>query len=62
MKAGHRGPTHGQETRVCAVCGRTFANRKSWSSRGQWESVRYCSERCRRAKGKGMPKSAGDSA
>lgn len=39
-----------QEARLCPVCGRPFANRKRWRSRGQWEAVVYCSERCRRAR------------
>jgi hypothetical protein len=34
--------------KICAVCGREFAWRKKWER--DWESVRYCSERCRRAK------------
>ena len=33
-------------TKVCPVCGRPFAWRKKWAR--DWESVRYCSERCRR--------------
>ncbi|MCB1555622.1 MAG: DUF2256 domain-containing protein [Xanthomonadales bacterium] len=31
----------------CAACGRPFAWRRKWSA--CWESVRYCSERCRRS-------------
>ncbi|MEK7345803.1 MAG: DUF2256 domain-containing protein [Pseudomonadota bacterium] len=29
----------------CAVCGRAMAWRKSWAK--NWESVLYCSDRCR---------------
>jgi hypothetical protein len=37
-------------TKVCAGCGRPFAWRKKWAK--VWEQVRYCSDRCRRQKGK----------
>jgi hypothetical protein len=37
-------------TKVCPVCGRPFTWRRKWAS--TWEEVRYCSERCRRAKDK----------
>ena len=41
-------------TKTCATCGRPFNWRKKWAR--DWESVRYCSERCRRAKGAdGLP-------
>ncbi|MDT0630280.1 DUF2256 domain-containing protein [Rubrivirga litoralis] len=43
----HHKPT--LPTKTCAVCGRPFAWRRKWAR--DWESVRYCSERCRRAKG-----------
>ncbi len=33
-------------TKVCAACGREFAWRRRWAA--TWESVRYCSQRCRR--------------
>nr|WP_206208027.1 DUF2256 domain-containing protein [Ahniella affigens] len=35
-------------TKPCAVCGRTMTWRKAWAK--NWEQVRYCSERCRRAR------------
>jgi hypothetical protein len=35
-------------TKVCLVCGLEFSYRKKW--RNSWESVIYCSERCRRGK------------
>lgn len=35
-------------TRVCAHCGRRFAWRKKWER--DWDSVRHCSQRCRRAR------------
>lgn len=31
----------------CAGCGRPFAWRKKWAR--DWETVRYCSDRCRTA-------------
>lgn len=37
-----------RETKVCPACGLPFENRKKWASRGLWESIVYCSERCRR--------------
>ncbi|WP_082712410.1 DUF2256 domain-containing protein [Vibrio tritonius] len=33
-------------SKICIVCGRPFVWRKKWQT--CWESVRYCSERCRR--------------
>lgn len=36
------------ETKSCASCGRTMTWRKKWER--DWESVRYCSEACRRNK------------
>ncbi|MGC6455356.1 MAG: DUF2256 domain-containing protein [Coraliomargaritaceae bacterium] len=33
-------------TKECPVCGRPFVWRKKWGH--NWESVVYCSERCRR--------------
>ncbi len=33
---------------MCASCGRTITWRKKWER--NWDEVRYCSQRCRRAK------------
>ncbi len=33
-------------TKPCSVCGRTITWRKKWER--DWESVRYCSDACRR--------------
>ncbi len=41
-------------TKPCAHCGLPFAWRKKWER--DWEQVKYCSERCRRA---GKPSSTG---
>ncbi|MEQ8585424.1 MAG: DUF2256 domain-containing protein [Thalassobaculaceae bacterium] len=42
-------------TKICAACGRPFAWRKKWAR--DWDSVRYCSERCRRDRGR-LPQTA----
>jgi hypothetical protein len=34
--------------KVCPVCSRPFTWRKKWTR--DWDSVTYCSERCRRRK------------
>jgi hypothetical protein len=33
--------------KTCAACGRPFAWRRKWAR--DWDAVRYCSDRCRRA-------------
>ena len=33
--------------KMCAQCKRPFSWRKKWAR--NWESVKYCSDRCRRA-------------
>ncbi|MGS2744168.1 DUF2256 domain-containing protein [Halomonas sp. LS-001] len=33
--------------KTCLLCQRPFAWRKKWAR--DWDNVRYCSERCRRA-------------
>lgn len=33
-------------SKICASCGRAFAWRKKWER--DWESVRYCSDACRK--------------
>jgi len=35
----------------CAVCGRRITWRRKWAR--DWDSVRYCSDRCRGARGRG---------
>lgn len=37
-----------QESKTCAVCGRTITWRKKWAR--DWDEVRYCSDKCRRNK------------
>ncbi|MDR9393015.1 DUF2256 domain-containing protein [Roseovarius sp. SYSU LYC5161] len=34
-------------TKICAACGRPFTWRRKWAR--DWDSVRYCSKRCRGA-------------
>ncbi|MEM9649054.1 MAG: DUF2256 domain-containing protein [Bacteroidota bacterium] len=34
--------------KLCPICKRSFSWRKKWEK--NWESVTYCSERCRRNK------------
>lgn len=47
-----RGPrTDNLPTKPCAACGRVITWRKKWER--DWESVRYCSNACRRAKPSG---------
>ena len=35
-------------SKLCLTCGLPFVWRKNWER--DWDSVRYCSERCRRSK------------
>ncbi|MEM1154735.1 MAG: DUF2256 domain-containing protein [Pseudomonadota bacterium] len=37
-----------KQSKICPVCKRPFYNRKKWASRGQWEQITYCSDRCRK--------------
>ena len=43
-------------SKICAACGLPFSWRKKWER--DWDSVRYCSERCRRIKADGRGKDA----
>jgi hypothetical protein len=36
------------EERICLACGRRITWRRAWAR--DWESVRYCGERCRRSR------------
>ncbi len=47
------GSTNGHPDKLCARCGRPFAWRKKWER--DWDSVRYCSDRCRMGKGAADP-------
>lgn len=48
---GRRGSRSGAALpeKVCETCGRRFSWRKKWAR--DWESVRYCSKRCRGSRG-----------
>ncbi|WP_119355096.1 DUF2256 domain-containing protein [Azohydromonas sediminis] len=48
---GFRGNKQSLPRKVCAVCGREMVWRKAWAK--NWGEVRYCSDACRRRKGKG---------
>ncbi|MEM6580960.1 MAG: DUF2256 domain-containing protein [Pseudomonadota bacterium] len=52
MPANSRSSTSMREVRkqskICPVCKLPFYNRKKWASRGQWEQIVYCSDRCRK--------------
>ncbi|MFN0025541.1 MAG: DUF2256 domain-containing protein [Parvularculaceae bacterium] len=37
-------------TKTCVACGRPMVWRKSWAK--TWDAVKYCSDRCRAARGK----------
>ncbi|WP_045441617.1 DUF2256 domain-containing protein [Tepidicaulis marinus] len=34
-------------SKICAACARPFSWRRKWAR--DWEAVKYCSERCKRA-------------
>lgn len=38
------------ETKICASCGRSIEYRKKWEK--NWDSIKYCSDECRRNKNK----------
>jgi hypothetical protein len=38
-------------SKICLACERPFAWRKKWQR--DWETVKFCSDRCRAAKGAG---------
>jgi hypothetical protein len=46
---GFKGNKASLPSKPCVVCGRQMTWRKAWAK--NWDDVKYCSERCRRAKG-----------
>lgn len=48
--SGFKGNKQDLPQKPCAVCGLTMTWRKSWAK--NWDSVLYCSDRCRAAKNK----------
>jgi hypothetical protein len=47
-KSGFKGNKSFLPSKLCAICGREMTWRKSWAK--NWESVKYCSDACRRNK------------
>ncbi|MBU3575032.1 DUF2256 domain-containing protein [Polynucleobacter sp. UK-Mo-2m-Kol15] len=45
-KSGFKGNKSFLPSKLCATCGREMTWRKSWAK--NWESVKYCSDACRR--------------
>ena len=50
MTAGFKGNKSHLPSKPCAVCGRPMSWRKAWAK--NWDTVLYCSEACRKNKGK----------
>ncbi|MBX9349278.1 DUF2256 domain-containing protein [Chromobacterium vaccinii] len=48
--AAFKGNKAALPSKPCAGCGRAMSWRNKW--RASWDAVQYCSERCRRRKGK----------
>ena len=48
QKNSYRGNKASLPVKPCTVCGRDMVWRKSWAK--NWDDVKYCSERCRRAR------------
>jgi hypothetical protein len=46
--SGFRGNKAALPAKTCAVCGRTMVWRRAWAR--SWDEVKFCSERCRRAR------------
>lgn len=46
---GFRGNKQALPSKPCAACGRPMTWRKRWAA--TWETVKYCSDRCRQARG-----------
>jgi hypothetical protein len=53
---GFKGNKASLPSKPCVTCGRPMSWRKAWAR--NWESVRYCSEACRRKKPNPNPQSA----
>lgn len=49
MKPEFKGNKQALPRKTCAVCGRVMVWRKAWAK--TWDSVRYCSDACRKRKG-----------
>ena len=47
---GFRGNKASLPAKTCAGCGRPMSWRRAWAK--NWAEVKYCSERCRAARGR----------
>jgi hypothetical protein len=47
---GFKGNKASLPSKPCAVCGRPMSWRHAWAK--NWDEVRYCSEACRKKKGR----------
>ncbi len=54
--SGFKGNKQDLPQKPCAVCGRAMVWRKSWAK--NWDSVLYCSDRCRADKANAQPSAA----
>jgi hypothetical protein len=54
---GFKGNKASLPTKACEQCGRAMTWRKAWAK--NWEAVKYCSERCRKAPHAVSPKANG---
>ena len=50
IATGYKGNKAALPSKPCAVCGRPMSWRRAWAK--NWETVRYCSEACRKNKAK----------
>ncbi|KQP21538.1 DUF2256 domain-containing protein [Pseudorhodoferax sp. Leaf267] len=50
---GFKGNKQALPSKDCAACGRPMVWRRAWAR--TWEQVKYCSDACRRAKGRDGP-------
>ena len=46
---GFKGNKSFLPNKPCQACGKPMSWRKAWAK--NWDEIKYCSERCRRAKG-----------
>lgn len=56
MSSSYRGNKSHLPSKPCVACGRPMSWRKAWAK--NWDEVRYCSDACRKARGraaKGTP-------
>jgi hypothetical protein len=58
-RQGFKGNKASLPSKPCLVCGLTMTWRKSWAK--NWESVRYCSEACRKRRASAAAATGGGS-